>query len=54
MIYGEEEQMPVLIAIILLWLLAAWIANDAACKTIEMTQPWLLKAIEWALLACFI
>ena len=50
--------MPVLIAIpvaIALWLFAAWIANDAACATINtLGQPWFVKAIEKALLACFI
>ena len=50
--------MPIVIAIpvaIMLWLLAALIGNDAACATINtMSQPWLIKAIEKAMLACFI
>ena len=50
--------MPILIAVpvaVVLWLLAAWIANDAACSAINtLGQPWLVKAIEKALLACFI
>ena len=50
--------MPILLAIpvaVMLWLLAAWIGNDVACATIDtMSQPWLIKAIEKALLACFI
>ena len=58
MIYGKEEQMPVLIALPLafaLWMLAAWIANDTACATINtLGQPGLVKAIEKALLLCFI
>lgn len=50
--------MPIVFAVpiaFILWLLAAWIGNDAACATIDtMSQPWLIKAIEKALLACFI
>ena len=56
--HGRDEQMPILIAIpvaVVLWLLAAWIANDAACNTIStLGQPWLVKEIERVLLACFI
>ena len=50
--------MPIAIAIpfaFMLWLLAAWIGNDAACASINtMNQPWLFKVVEKALLACFI
>jgi hypothetical protein len=50
--------MPILIAIpvvVVLWLFAAWIANDAACSAIStLGQPLVVKAIEKALLACFI
>lgn len=50
--------MPILIAFpvaIMLWLLAAWIGNDTACKAITtVNQPPIFEAIEWAMLACFI
>lgn len=50
--------MPIVIAVpvaIMLWLLAAWIGNDAACATINtLSQPWIFKVVEKALLACFI
>ena len=50
--------MPVLIALPVafgLWLLAAWIANDTACTAINrLGQPELIKAVEKALLLCFI
>ena len=50
--------MPVLIALPLafaLWMLAAWIANDTACATINtLGQPGLVKAVEKALLLCFL
>ena len=50
--------MPVLIAIlvaIVLWLLAAWIANDTACASINtLGQPAFIKFVERLLLACFI
>ena len=54
----EDEQMPVLIAFpvaIGLWPTAAWIANDAACASINtLAQPGFIKAIEKLMLACFI
>ena len=50
--------MPALIAFpvaIGLWMLAAWIVNDTACATINtLGQPWLVKAVEKALLLCSI
>lgn len=50
--------MPMLIAFpvaIGLWLLAAWIANDAGCASVNaLAQPEFIKAIEKLLLACFI